>query len=288
MSRKQNKIPSFLTLLIIFSMFFKTSYAQLDLLKITPLSPNAAEFSKYITQPVNNFTGIPDISIPLYSIRSGELELPLGLSYHAGGNKVESIASWVGLSWSLNSLPIISRTVNGIPDELAGGYNTVDNGFNLKQLYDHMTSTGATADFYQFLINARHGLADTEPDVYSFNINGKSGKFYYNQNLRKFVCTPISNISISFDGGFKIINDDGTQYYFQDIETSQSQASGPSQPVTTSWQISKISDATNRDIITFGYNIEVTTTRTFSFASKYQFISGNPCADVTPPDDPGI
>ena len=34
---------------------------------------------------------------------------------------MESVASWVGLGWSVGSIPSISRSVRGIPDE-SGGY----------------------------------------------------------------------------------------------------------------------------------------------------------------------
>jgi len=89
-----------------------------DLPDIVPLSPNAASIAKYGEVPVGYFTGVPNIGIPIYTVSSGELSLPLSLSYHAGGHKVETTASWTGLGWSLGSIPSISRTVRGIPDEI--------------------------------------------------------------------------------------------------------------------------------------------------------------------------
>src|SRR5688572_159100 len=80
---------------------------QVDLRNITPLSPNAAEIARYGETPVDYFTGTTGINIPLYTIASGDLKLPISLSYHSGGNKVESIASWVGLAWSLGPIPTI-------------------------------------------------------------------------------------------------------------------------------------------------------------------------------------
>jgi hypothetical protein len=87
-----------------------------------PLAPNAASFAKYGEIPVGLYTGIPSISVPIYTIQSGSLQLPISLSYHAAGVRVEEISSWVGLGWSLNAGGAIGRQVRGIADEGSGGY----------------------------------------------------------------------------------------------------------------------------------------------------------------------
>jgi len=53
-----------------------------------PKSPNVASFTKYGDYQVNLFTGIPNISIPLYTIEAGDLNVPITLSYHPTGNKL--------------------------------------------------------------------------------------------------------------------------------------------------------------------------------------------------------
>jgi hypothetical protein len=53
--------------------------------QVTIASPNAASLGKYTDVPVNYQTGIPQINVPLYTIKEGCLTLPIGLSYHAGG-----------------------------------------------------------------------------------------------------------------------------------------------------------------------------------------------------------
>lgn len=68
----------------------------------TPSSPVAASFNVYDEIPVSKYTGIPDISIPLYTIDLGSLQMPISLNYHPAGVRVEAEASWVGLGWSLN------------------------------------------------------------------------------------------------------------------------------------------------------------------------------------------
>ncbi len=48
-------------------------------------SPNAAALGKYGDIPVSYHTGVPEISIPLYTITEGSLSVPISLSYHSSG-----------------------------------------------------------------------------------------------------------------------------------------------------------------------------------------------------------
>ncbi len=80
-------------------------------------SPTSAAFSKYITNPVGYYTGTPQVSIPLWNLKLKDFTLPVKLSYHAGGVKVEESASNVGLSWVLNAGGVITRAVKDIPDD---------------------------------------------------------------------------------------------------------------------------------------------------------------------------
>lgn len=64
-------------------------------------TPEAAAFKRYGEESVNEYTGTADISVPLYTIKSKDIEIPLVLRYDASGIKVEQEASWVGLGWNL-------------------------------------------------------------------------------------------------------------------------------------------------------------------------------------------
>ena len=44
------------------------------------MTPNAKSFQRYGDIPVSLYTGTPDISIPLATLREGELTLPVSLS----------------------------------------------------------------------------------------------------------------------------------------------------------------------------------------------------------------
>src|SRR5687768_13238140 len=84
---------------------------------VTISSPTAASLGKYADIPVNYHTGLPNISIPVYEVNEGPLKLPISLSYHASGLKVIEYASSVGAGWSLNAGGVITRSIQGAPDD---------------------------------------------------------------------------------------------------------------------------------------------------------------------------
>ena len=69
---------------------------------ISPQAPTAASLGQFGSHPVDLSTGLVPITIPLYEIHCGSLIVPVQLSYHGGGIKVEQDASWVGLGWTLD------------------------------------------------------------------------------------------------------------------------------------------------------------------------------------------
>ncbi len=107
-----------LLLLAFFIFQITISQNELQLPEIFPASPTASELGKYGSYPVNLSTGLPQIEIPLYTIETGNIKIPITLKYHASGIKVSQHNSWVGLGWSLDTGGIISLEVRDTPDEL--------------------------------------------------------------------------------------------------------------------------------------------------------------------------
>ncbi len=46
-------------------------------------SPEAAELGKYGQVPVSYFNGLPEIAIPIYTVKCKDIDLPISLSYYA-------------------------------------------------------------------------------------------------------------------------------------------------------------------------------------------------------------
>ena len=111
-----------LLILLLFSIVF-SSHAQ-ELPEITPLSPEASAFKKYGDTPINMFVGAPDINIPIHTVQTRGLTVPISLTYDATGILVNQVSTTVGLGWNLNFGGMISRKVNGLPDQSPGNNYT--------------------------------------------------------------------------------------------------------------------------------------------------------------------
>ena len=51
--------------------------------------PTASELGKYVEVPVSLYTGIPNISVPIFQVEENGYKLDISLSYHASGIKVQ-------------------------------------------------------------------------------------------------------------------------------------------------------------------------------------------------------
>lgn len=91
---------------------------------VSPPAPEVSALGKFGLVPVNYSTGVPDISIPVYTVKDGTLTFPISLKYHAGGIKVKEDASEVGLGWALSAGGSIVSVVRGEPDLPSGFLNT--------------------------------------------------------------------------------------------------------------------------------------------------------------------
>src|SRR5258708_7501564 len=106
-------------LYLLFCFLTAVVQGQTDPPKIVPPSPNAEAFSKYGDIPVSTYTGIPDITIPLYEINVRDIHVPISLSYHASGIKVGEEASRIGLGWVINCGGLINRKIINLYDFIA-------------------------------------------------------------------------------------------------------------------------------------------------------------------------
>lgn len=239
---------------------------------VIPQSPNAASLGKYGEVPVGTYTGIPSITVPLYEINTGKLKLPVTLGYHAGGIKVEEIASWSGLGWSVSPGGQVTRQVRGVPDESAHGYLAEFRGI---YAYEQL-------DAYQkrdYLRNVLHYEFDSEPDIFLFSAGSLSGEFFFD-TTGAIISNPLSKIGISGLNGFTITDNEGTVFYFNTPETTSSStlsnnSLGGYNSAVSAWLLSKIVSATGNDSINFEYEPNVTNFTSFSSQTKYYSYQSN-------------
>ena len=69
----------------------------------SPKTPEAWSFQQLSDIPVGNYTGTLDFSIPLYTVESGDIKVPVTLDYLGSAIRVDQEATWVGLNWVLNA-----------------------------------------------------------------------------------------------------------------------------------------------------------------------------------------
>lgn len=266
--------------LIIFAVSICFGQERFNLESLIPPAPNAAELGKYGTYPVGTLTGIPEISFPLYEIRSGSLTLPITLSYHASGVQVNQKATDVGLGWSVIAGGQISRTVYSAIDEGSYGY------FNYNP-----PSTETLRNTLDYLTLSNHNIInslgrDLQPDLFVYNIGGKSGKFFCNKN-KNFVTIPFDPIKIEKEGAtnltFQITNDNGTIYKFTKFSSTISDDLGH-RNIPSTWYLTSIISADLTDTISFEYDTvltnEYTTMHSHSIGKRYggnlqpEFVNG--------------
>ena len=138
------KHPAFVCCAVSFLFLGATSVQAQETSDLTDVHfypPSAVSMMKYIDYPVSHRTGIPEISIPLYTVRSGSLELPVNLSFHLDDfTRVNQLAGAAGAGWSLSCDMQVSRIINGVDDLKTTGYQ-------YRQEYSRNHSFGSTSLF---------------------------------------------------------------------------------------------------------------------------------------------
>lgn len=171
------------TLLFIFLVHY-TMYAQNNQVNI--LSPKASSIMKYGEYPVSLYTGLIDITVPIYTIERNGITVPVELKYHASGIKYDDVSNEAGLGWSLVAGGVIVRTVKGGWDGQYGSYSrditkvktcdsdpsSYDNDYlKLREVSNGCQGTN-NSELYV-------GYLDGEMDMYSFSFLKHNGSFCF-------------------------------------------------------------------------------------------------------------
>ena len=240
-----------------------------------PASGAAMAANRGESVPVNYYTGIPSISIPLYaySHRNG-IGMNVSLDYFAGGIKVSESPSAAGLGWNLSAGGVITRTVRGgVPDDepMIGYMN--------HHVFSNVQS--AKTAYYR-------ECKDPEQDVFQFNFMGYSGKFFIGSDTSVFI-TALSKIKIKFNRtpntdvlvtpnpnpneldtvyatiqNFVVTTEDGVKYYFEEPEHQSmigtyctggggTIAGNVRDIYSSAWYLTKIVSALGTDTIKISY-----------------------------------
>jgi hypothetical protein len=288
-------------------------------------SPQSYAFEKYGNIPMNLYTGSIDLKVPITSIDENGVNIPVSLSYDSSGFIPHKKPDLAGMNWSLLAGGRITRTVNGIPDEYIG---------DLEQLYGNFY--GYSKRYSGFMVGVRNspysnsnaynmqvgpGIIDPpgentfiaqnwvygppakayegEPDLFSFNVMGFSGKFMMGNDGKVVVESDDPNVKVDMSqmntysatnfcgndltSSIKITDGKGNQYFFGG-DMSKFELSYPAMdilfsegfngvPVINSFSISKIILANGKTIDFDYYN----TNLSYNFCGNpYTQLSNNP------------
>jgi len=234
-----------------FAQSYTSIYQSNSKESLIPPSPTAASFQKFGVTPVNLNTGVPNISIPVYEVKCGDISVPITLSYHNNGFKPQEKASWVGLGWNLSAGGCITRQQRGSAD------NTRLTGKNFDDISPLDSATNTQDNKHkQFLKSVYFDQEyDTEPDIFVYNFPGHQGKFMFLKGKPYFGEYEALTVA-NYNDAFYITDDNGTQYEFSTRETTRRKISTDSrtpQGATSAWFLTSITSADQKHKIVFSY-----------------------------------
>lgn len=255
----------------------QTTYAPRDY-SIIPPSPEVASAIKAIDIPIDYFKGIPDISLPVYTIKEGALSVPIVLQYQGGGIKVEEQEGNAGLGWTLIAGGVICRNVFGHPDEInrAGAKGLFNATENDRLLRDFARNTIADYDpgdlnYYKshriaqqsYSVAYEEGRSDMANDIFKISCMGLSGTFIFNDSHDAVLSTPTpfkispSHVIGSYPPEFVVTDAAGTEYFFNKQEHTKyvyhyghpENLLTDSLNYTSVWHLTKVKNIHNDSII---------------------------------------
>lgn len=267
--------------LLTFLLFLSPSlHAQdpisLDKVNYIALSPEAAALHDAVNYPVEGNKGVPDISIPLYTIKYGKITIPIVLRYSTTNAKVDkSVAPNVGFGWVLDVGGSINRVIKGKPDEASEWYQADGNTY-----FDQLRNSSD-----QYTISSIYGwhgthFYDTEKDEFTMSTPSGAASFYLTESSGTYTghFSPSVNWKVDrttkYNGsgvaamftGLEILDGEGTRYRFGSgsssttpvssdapfIEYCTYDISGSGVTYATGWQLREAEDDAGNKV-TFTY-----------------------------------
>lgn len=260
--------------MILMLLFINRSYSQ-QYSNIIPPSPNAGTLKQFGDYPMDYSTGTVNIAIPIYDIKTKDFSIPIKINFNARGRMGNLNYSPIGVGWALTSTDFITREVRGKPDETANlrmeetkeslldlGTNPSEYNNNVHDLYEKLILADPEIITYKGH-TITYPAGDSENDLFSYSINGQSGKFIVNQagNVVPLTYTTLRFQSGIIQGGsstfvIRVMDDRGNEYVFggkpSAIEQSESRSGNSYIILNSAWFLSEIITA-SKDTITYNY-----------------------------------
>lgn len=212
---------------------------------------------------VDYATGIFHYKLSLFTLGSGDFQLPVSLDYSARGVREEDHRGIVGYNWMLNTGGVVTRTIRGgIADETSHyGYLWADRGNNVTPLIEDVTN-----------VNKRE--RDGECDIFTAVFNGQSVNFIIKMDENYRIYTePLEQTNVRVEcesangreiDGWIVTDESGNRYIYRQKEYSVDIIKEDAisfngirnQTYVSSWYLNRI-EPYNKKPIVFTYLAEV-------------------------------
>ncbi len=243
---------------------FRVSLSGGDIVSLP--SVEAAALCRHLEHTVNHATGQVSVTMPLYTLRCGDMSLPISLSHLTGGVKVEDEDGSVGVSWDMQCGGFISRRIIGRPDDM--------------RCAPEIPTSSPTLEYLTAL---DHYTADGDFDRFQYKAGDYTGSFIIKNGTAIKLTDNEVKIILTDNDTFRIIIPDGTEYVYDIPETvtyhytPMTIDSKPYWPnyddATCLWRLGRIINPSKTDSITFEYVSLPSRQRTPS--SKVNSLSAN-------------
>lgn len=269
---------------------------------VVPPPPTVASLMRFEEVPVDYYTGQPNITIPLGNIPiNKDLSYPIALQYNTQALRVEERSGWTGTGFSMATGGVITRTIQGVPDEMNTQYGGIGI-FHLTEMMDY--NSLSLNDKIKFMWETDNGETkkDALYDLFQYSFFGKSGRFIIEKtgsSLKAVIIGSETNdkIALSHDSNFnltefRITDTKGYVYTFNETNDNRistftsttSQYGGQSnvttdtsggQDVPNTWYLKTVKTPNGITLCTFNYNT-VGERYSAPMTVSYNFINGQP------------
>lgn len=293
-----------LSTFVIFICYLSYSQNRVDI-----PSPQTYDFIRYGNIPVSQYTGSLNLTVPIYKYSDNDFSFGVDINYNSAGFKPNKRSSAVGLDWYINAGGSITRSIEGLPDDVVDqeltcsgcGVVTTSGYYALAKQKAFLNRSLTTSDF-TFIpdIKIRYNSKnyETSPDMFNFNFMGYSGKFFFDINgeihviadgnfrvdLTKFAaqkCNAATHESELVDSEITITDSKGYVYTFGGAKKYLEYSVGLDldhdyglAPKITSWNLRKVKAPNGRELI-FEYRNFNNPSGTTIDPQHYLFNAGN-------------
>jgi YD repeat-containing protein len=216
-----------------------------------PASPQATAFQKVGEYTVNNASGTPDISIPLYELDHHGFKIPITLRYMPTPLKPGYNYDVTGHGWTLSLGSCVSRTIESWPDE---NFDFKLNVAPLDKTHYYVIDGNRVGEIIDQCDLGRDRFSVTLPD-------GGSFQFVITNDGKKIsVITSDVAYDVKFERSdkknirsFTVTDNSGVQYLFDNIELCKKQTRQDFQE-EIAWYLSRITIPNVSSPICFYYD----------------------------------